>query len=138
MRWTRACRSAVSEDHVHVQVHGNDAELARYPDGLGPHGKLKETWIADDLPGFVTDGLGWAGRLAGPLDLDVRFNVVTVSGQRLVDGDPKRPAKLGASSCISCHAAAQYPFMTNLYPSRNMLFPPETGQFLLFDPGSRE
>ena len=117
---------------------GNDAELARYPDGLGPNGKLKETWIADNLPGFVTDGLGWGGRLAGPLDLGVRFNVVTVSGQRFGDGDPKRPAKLGASSCISCHSAAQYPFMTNLDPSPNMPFPPETGQFLLFDPGSRD
>lgn len=117
---------------------GNDPELARYPDGLGPNGKLKETWVADNLPGFVTDGLGWGGRLAGPLDLGVRFNVVTVSGKRFGDGDPARPAKLGASSCVSCHSAAQYPYMANLYPSPNMPFPPETGQFLLFDPGSTD
>lgn len=115
---------------------GNDPELAGYPDGLGPNGKLKETWIAGNLPGFVTDGLGWGGRLAGPLDLGVRFNVVTVSGKRFGDGQPNRPANLGASSCVSCHGAAQYPYMTNLYPSPNLPFPPETGQFLLFDPGT--
>jgi len=115
---------------------GNDAELARYPNGLGPKGKLQETWVADNLPGFVTDGLGWGGRLAGPLDLGVRFNVVTVSGRRF--GDSERLPKIGASSCISCHGTAQYPFMTNLYPSPNMPFPPETGQFLLYDPGSKE
>ncbi|HET9978021.1 MAG TPA: hypothetical protein VFQ20_11320 [Burkholderiaceae bacterium] len=108
---------------------GNDPELAKYPDGRGP-GKLMETWVADNLPGFVSDGLGWGGRLAGPLDLGVRFNVVTVTG--------KRPATLGASSCVSCHGSAQYPYMANLYPSPNMPFPPETGQFLLFEPGSKE
>lgn len=115
---------------------GSDPELAKHRNGLGPNGQLQETWIADNLPGFVTDGLGWGGRLAGPLDLGIRHNVVTVSGKRYGDGNPKRPDDLPASSCISCHIAAQYPFITNLYPSPNMSFPPEGGQFLMWDPGS--
>ena len=115
---------------------GNDAPLARYPDGLGPKGELQETWISKNLPSFVTDGLGWGGRLAGPLDLGLRHNVVTVSGRRFGDGNPKNPPSLASSACLSCHLSAQYPFASNLYPSPNMTFPPEGGQFLLYDPGS--
>lgn len=115
---------------------GNDPKLAKYADGLGPKGELSETWVADKLPAFVTDGLGWGGRLAGPLDLGIRHNVVTVSGQRYGDGNPKNPPSLASSSCVSCHSSAQYPFVANLYPSPNMSFPPEGGQFLLYDPGS--
>lgn len=115
---------------------GNDPALARYEDGLGPGGELKETWVSDNLPGFVIDGLGWGGRLAGPLDLGVRHNVVTVSGRRYGDKSKEVPTSLASSACVSCHGAAQYPFTVNLYPSPNMRFPPEGGQFLLYDPGS--
>ncbi len=110
---------------------GNDPELAKFPDGRGPNGQLKETWIADGLPKFITDGLGWGGRLAGPLDVGVRHNVMTVSGKRYVDGN-----SFPASACVSCHGSAQYPFVANLYPSPNMVFPEDGGQFLFFDPGS--
>lgn len=113
---------------------GNDPKLATYPDGLGPQGQLRQTWIHDDLPEFIRHGLGWGGRLAGPLDLGIRHNVVTTSGQRYGEGYPNK--SLASSSCVSCHAAAQYPFVANLYPSPNMHFPPEGGQFLLHDPGS--
>jgi hypothetical protein len=115
---------------------GNDPQLAKYEDGLGPKGELSETWVNDNLPSFVTDGLGWGGRLAGPLDLGIRHNVVTVSGRRYGDGTPNTPPSLASSSCVSCHSSAQYPFVANLYPSPNMVFPPEGGQFLLYDPGS--
>lgn len=117
---------------------GNDPSLNRYPDGRGPNGELQQTWVANNLPGFVTDGLGWGGRLAGPLDLGIRHNVVTVSGKRFGTGDPKRPSDLGASSCVSCHSSAQYPFVANLYPSPNMVFPREGGEFLMYDPGSTQ
>jgi hypothetical protein len=117
---------------------GNDPQLAHYEDGLGPKGELSETWVADKLPSFVTDGLGWGGRLAGPLDLGIRHNVVTVSGRRYGDGSTKTPPSLASSACVSCHSSAQYPFVANLYPSPNMTFPPEGGQFLMFDPGSRQ
>jgi hypothetical protein len=115
---------------------GNDPKLAKYPDGLGPKGKLEETWVAPNLPSFITDGLGWGGRLAGPLDLGIRHNVVTVSGKRYGDGSAKDAPSLGASSCMSCHSTGQYPFVANLYPSPNMVFPPEGGQFLMYDPGT--
>lgn len=115
---------------------GNDPQLAKYADGLGPNRELQETWVNEGLPKFVTDGLGWGGRLAGPLDVGIRHNVVTVSGQRYGNGDPKNPPSLSASACVSCHSAAQYPFVANLYPSPNMVFPEDGGQFLFFDPGS--
>ena len=115
---------------------GNDPELARFPSGLGPTGELQETWISDGLPAFITDGLGWGGRLAGPLDVGIRHNAVTVSGKRYGNGDPNNPRSLASTSCISCHSAAQYPFVANLYASPNMVFPEEGGQFLFFDPGT--
>lgn len=114
---------------------GNDPQLAKYPNGLGPNGQLTETWVNPNMAPFVKDGLGWGGRLAGPLDLGMRRDVVTVSGRRYAD--LKDQPGLGASSCISCHSSAQYPFVANLYPSPNMMFPREGGgQFLLYDPGT--
>jgi hypothetical protein len=136
---TRATGATVWDRTLPVgAMWGNDAQLSRYPDGLGPNGRLTQTWVAEGLPPFVRDGLGWGGRLAGPLDLGLRHNVVTVSGKRYGNAQPGRPPALAASSCVSCHGTAQYPFMANLYPSPNMPFPPEGGQFLLFDPGSPE
>jgi hypothetical protein len=115
---------------------GNDPKLDAFPDGLGPKGVLQETWVNPAAAPFVKDGLGWGGRLAGPLDVGIRHNVVTVSGKRY--GDVPAPANqtFRATSCISCHSAAQYPFVANLYPSPNMVFPEEGGQFLFFDPGT--
>lgn len=110
---------------------GNDPALASYPNGLGPNGELQETWVNTGLPNFITDGLGWGGRLAGPLDVGIRHNVVTVSGKRYDTNTP-----LATSACVSCHSAAQYPFVANLYASPNMVFPEEGGQFLFFDPGT--
>jgi len=110
---------------------GNDPALAKYPNGLGPNGELQETWVNPAVPGFIKDGLGWGGRLAGPLDVGIRHNAVTVSGKRYGVNNP-----LASSACVSCHSTAQYPFVANLYPSPNMVFPEEGGQFLFFDPGS--
>ncbi len=104
---------------------GNDPECKQ------PSCNLKETWINPQVPEFIKYGLGWGGRLAGPLDVGVRHNVVTVSGQRTEKGKP-----FPASSCVSCHSTAQYPFVANLYPSPNMVFPEDGNQFLFFDPGS--
>jgi hypothetical protein len=115
---------------------GNDPQLAKYADGLGPKGVLEQTWVAPDLPAFISYGLGWGGRLAGPLDLGIRHNVVTVSGTRYGKAENAVAPSLASSACVSCHSAAQYPFVANLYPSPNMRFPPEGGQFLMFDPGS--
>jgi len=116
---------------------GNDPQFARDSSGTGPGG-LTETWVADGLPKFITDGLGWGGRLTGPLDVGIRHNVLTVSGKRYGDGNPKNPKAFPASACVSGHGAAQYPFVANLYPSPNMVFPEEGNQFLFFDPGSKD
>jgi hypothetical protein len=110
---------------------GNDPELDKFENGLGPNGVLQETWVNPNAPDFVKFGLGWGGRLAGPLDVGLRHNVVTVSGKRYNRGN-----SFPASSCVSCHGSAQYPFVANLYPSPNMHFPEDGAQFLFFDPGS--
>lgn len=117
---------------------GNDPKFAVYPDGKNPDPtqQLQETWINDGLPKFITGGLGWGGRLAGPLDVGIRHNVVTVSGKRYGDGNDKNPSFLASSACMSCHSVAQYPFAANLYPSPNMVFPEDGQQFLFFDPGT--
>lgn len=111
---------------------GNDPELADDPSGRGEDDEeLRETWVSPDAPPFVHDTLGWGGRLAGPMDLARRHNVVTVSGKRF-----RQDAEFGASSCLSCHSTAQFPFVANLYPSPNTVFPEDGTQFLMFDPGS--
>ncbi|MFT3770183.1 MAG: hypothetical protein QM820_32540 [Minicystis sp.] len=115
---------------------GNDPDQANTPDGLAAGGKLQETWVDDGLPQFILDGLGWGGRLSGPLDLGIRHNVMTVSGKRYGDGNPNVPKSLASSACVSCHGAAQYPFVANLYPSPNMVFPKEGEPFLMYDPGT--
>ena len=108
---------------------GNDPQLAMSKSELRPEDKLKESWINPDAPPFVKDTLGWGGRFAAPMDVAVRHNVVFPSG--------KRPEKgLRASSCLSCHGAAQFPRAANIYPSPNIVFPPDGDTFPLYDPGS--
>ncbi|GLS18456.1 hypothetical protein GCM10007874_14730 [Labrys miyagiensis] len=110
---------------------GNDPELAQYPDGVGPSGKLQETWINPDAPDYARKTLGWGGRLSGPIDVSLRHGIVFTNGQ--IPGSGVR-----ASSCMSCHGTSQYPFVANLYPSPNKIFPKDGDTFLLYPPGSRE
>lgn len=112
---------------------GNDPEYARDPYGLPAGATLKETWINPNAPAFIQDTVGWGGRLAGPMDVATRHNVITPSGVRY-----QGATHLRASSCLSCHGATEFPFTANLYPSPNKSFPPDGEQFLLFDPGSEE
>lgn len=114
---------------------GNDPGLADSPSGRGETGDapLQETWINPGAPAFVLDTLGWGGRLAGPMDVATRHNVITTEGQRFQGANHLR-----VSSCMSCHGAAEYPMTTNLYPSPNKSFPPDGKPFLLFEPGSPE
>lgn len=110
---------------------GNDPGLTGAPSGL-PHGQtLRETWINPMAPDFARDTLGWGGRLAGPMDVATRHNVVTPSGRRYTREDD-----LSVSSCQSCHSAAEHPFSANLYPAPNRAFPRDGEQFLLYEPGS--
>jgi hypothetical protein len=112
---------------------GNDPQFTDTPSGTNPNGPLMETWVNPDAPTYVHQTLGWGGRLAGPMDVATRHNVITVSGKRYQGEND-----LAASSCLSCHSAAQFPFTENLYPSPNKVFPEDGSQFLLFDPGSKE
>lgn len=113
---------------------GNDPDFAENPDGVDPQGGgLRESWINPGAPAFALQTLGWGGRLSGPMDVATRHNVVTPSGARYEGDDRFR-----ASSCLSCHGSAEFPFTRNLYPSPNRSFPPDGQPFLLYDPGTPE
>lgn len=112
---------------------GNDPQFARSPTGIAPGASLQETWINPAAPGFIQRTLGWGGRLSGPMDVSSRHNVITPSGRRYQGGD-----HLAASSCQSCHGAAEFPRTANLYPSPNRSFPRDGTPFLLYDPGSAD
>jgi hypothetical protein len=112
---------------------GNDPQFAGTPSGKNPNGPLLQTWVNPQAPAFARDTLGWGGRLAGPMDVATRHNVLTPSGRRYQGN-----TTLAASACLSCHAAAQFPFTENLYPSPNKVFPEDGQPFLLYDPGSPE
>lgn len=89
---------------------------------------LQESWINPKTPPYSRSSLGWGGRLSGPIDISERNNVVLTDGTRI--------ATMTASACMSCHGTAQYPFISNLYPSPNKSFPPDGQPFLLYPPGS--
>jgi hypothetical protein len=112
---------------------GNDPECTDDYAGTCANGQpLQETWINQAAPSFTQDSLGWGNRLAAPMDVARRHNVITVDGNRHT-GNP--PDVFPASSCMSCHGSAQYPFVANLYPSPNMVFPEDGKPFLFFTPG---
>ena len=111
---------------------GNDPEYANTFDGKPPEGEtLKETWVNPDAPPFVEETLGWGGRMAAPMDVAVRHQVVLPNGEWHTRDDGFR-----ASSCLSCHGTAQFPFTANLYPSPNRVFPPDGMTFPMYMPGS--
>lgn len=112
---------------------GNDPQLALSPSGAAQGGKampLQENWINPQAPNFSREMLGWGGRLSGPIDVAKRHNVI------FTDGEVRKVQR--SSACLSCHGTAQYPFITNLYPSPNRVFPPDGSPFLLYTPGSKE
>ncbi len=111
---------------------GNDPEFARNPSGTDPAGRpLQETWINPKAPRYAHKTLGWGGRLSGPIDVSLRHGIV------FTDGSTPQPG-VRASSCLSCHGTSQYPFVANLYPSPNKIFPQDGKAFLLFPPGSAQ
>ncbi|MES2814109.1 MAG: hypothetical protein V4720_04345 [Pseudomonadota bacterium] len=110
---------------------GNDPDSATRPDGRPASGDLTETWVNPDAPPFFPETLGWGGRLAAPMDVAVRHDVILPSGKRVTGAEGFR-----ASSCLSCHGTAEYPFTINLYPSPNRTFPPDDTAFPMFEPGS--
>ena len=85
---------------------GNDPEVVSPIEP--PYPELGETWINPQAPTYSTETLGWGGRLSGPNDGAV-IQPAYLEGQGLVD-------RLPASSCMSCHLTAQYPFQSFLLP----------------------
>ena len=110
---------------------GNDPNLTDDPSGLPDGKELQETWVNDEAPEFVRDTLGWGGRMAAPMDVAVRHQVVLPDGSWYT-----REKRFNASSCLSCHGTAQFPFTANLYPSPNLVFPPDGMPFPMYQPGS--
>ena len=117
---------------------GNDPELASHASSQNlsaePHADfpLKESWInRTGAPPFAQEQLGWGGRLSGPIDVGKRHGVIYTDGV-------VRTGEQRASSCLSCHGSAQYPFVANLYPSPNRSFPADGSPFLLYPPGSAD
>jgi hypothetical protein len=111
---------------------GNDPDFAREPQGKDPNGgTLRETWINTKAPPYALKTLGWGGRLSGPIDVSLRHGIVLTNGKKFDRG-------VHVSSCLSCHGTSQYPFISNLYPSPNKIFPQDGKTFLLFPPGSIE
>lgn len=108
-----------------------DRFLERRQAGLPPL-PLRENWInREGSAPFALEQLGWQGRLSGPIDVSRRHGVIYASGG-------SQATDQRASSCMSCHGTAQYPFAANLYPSPNRGFPADGSTFLLYEPGSPE
>ena len=115
---------------------GNNPECADNLQGTCPNnGPMSETWYNTGAPSWTRDSLGWGKRLAAPMDVAKRHNVITLDGTRYTG---KEDDQFAASSCMSCHGSAQYPFAANLYPSPNMVFPEDGEEFLFFTPGSKQ
>ncbi|MCJ8192045.1 hypothetical protein [Sphingomicrobium aestuariivivum] len=114
---------------------GNDPQLATTPGGNnGDPANLTETWFNTNAPLYVHGTRGWGGRLAGPNDVAGRQNVLFMGGNNTAID----PMDVGASSCMSCHLAAEYPWTENIYPAPNRSFPPDGAPFVLYDQGSPE
>ncbi len=112
---------------------GNDPDLTYDPGGLPPGKMSQETWIKPQAPSFTRISLGWRGRLARPMDVTTRQNVLTPSGKRYIGSYALR-----ASACMSCHGSGEFPLTVSIYPSPNKKFPPIVEPIYLYDPGSAD
>ncbi len=114
---------------------GNDPKLAGSRSGNGGSpDNLQETWFNPRAPLFTHGTRGWGGRLAGPMDVADRVNVLFTEG----GNQNANLRQIGASSCLSCHSAAEFPWTRNLYPAPVRGFPRNGEPFVLYPPGSPE
>lgn len=72
---------------------------------------LQETFIYPAAPAYAKSTLGWGGRLSGPND-----GAVVAPAVLTTDTSTIIPS-VAASSCMSCHGAAEYPMQSFLLPS---------------------
>jgi hypothetical protein len=95
------------------------------PEQMDPEKPLTETYLNPNAPAFGMANIGYGSRLSGPID------VAKVGGVK-PDGTVKKVFVLNeksglkggvthdtysASSCLSCHSTATYPYHTDFYPS---------------------
>ena len=64
-----------------------------------PQQPLAQTYVNPEAPAYSTVTLGYGGRLSGPFDIAVKYDVS-------VDGESV--ASLPSSSCMSCHGTVAY------------------------------
>jgi len=111
---------------------GNDPTVNSTSD---PNAPLAESWINPRAPVYSTETLGWGGRLSGPND-------GAVVAPAIVDGN--QVSQVAASSCMSCHLAAEHPMKSFLLPSPpggSGSPPPPTMQgdaIVLYTPGGQQ
>lgn len=108
-------------------IWGNDPDVnsAKYPNK-----PLKENYINPDAPAWTKVTLGYGGRMAGPFDIAVKYNVEV--------GD-KNVTALPSSSCLSCHGTSSYipldyRMSTFLYPAKSYKNKP----WKMYIPGSKQ
>lgn len=109
---------------------GNDPDVMspQHPNAMNPN--LKETYINPNAPEWTKVTLGYGGRLSGPFDISVKYNV-EVNG--------KQWPKLRSSSCMSCHGTSSYTsgamhMSTFLYPAKEY----KTQPWVMYAPGSED
>jgi len=108
-------------------IWGNDPDVnsAKYPNQ-----ELMENYINPNAPAWTKVTLGYGGRMAGPFDIAVKYNV-KVGG--------KNVTALPSSSCLSCHGTSSY--ISNNYHMSTFLYPAKdykTKPWKMYTPGSAE
>lgn len=106
-------------------IWGNDPDVNSAKD---PQQELMENYINPDAPEWTKVTLGYGGRMAGPFDIAVKYNV-EVNGTII--------KALPSSSCLSCHGTSSY--LPNDYHMNTFLYPAKdykTTPWKMFIPGS--
>lgn len=106
---------------------GNDPDVNS---AKNPHQELMENYINPNAPAWTKETLGYGGRMAGPFDIAVKYNV-EVNGTMV--------KALRSSSCLSCHGTSSYlpdnyHMNTFLYPAKDYKSKP----WKMYTPGSEK
>jgi len=108
-------------------IWGNDPDVNS---AQNPHQELMENYINPNAPAWTKETLGYGGRMSGPFDIAVKYNV-EVNGTMV--------KALRSSSCLSCHGTSSYlpdnyHMNTFLYPAKEYKNKP----WKMYTPGSKK
>lgn len=95
-----------------------------------PKQKLKENYINPNAPKWTKVTLGYGGRMSGPFDIAVKYNVE-------VDGEIVK--SLRSSSCLSCHGTTSY--INNISKMQTFFYPAKVYKntpWIMYTPGSEK